>query len=139
MEDLTPPLAPLVLIVDDDPDFVYLLGAALTRRGAVIESTTSAFGLVSRVAGITAQRRPDVVVLDCGLPALSGTSALSLLAKNPKAAEVPVVLVSAAPPDDVQMRLSAHPHARFLPKDGHFNSLAETVLAQATQAMEKPR
>jgi CheY-like chemotaxis protein len=126
----------LVLIVDDDPDFVYLLGAALIRRGALVESTTSAFGLVSRVAGITAQRRPDIVVLDCGLPALSGTSALSLLAKNAKAAEIPVMLVSAAPPDDVNLRLAAHPRARFVNKNGHFNALAESVLAQAT---EKPR
>ena len=129
------PQPALVLIVDDDPDFVYLLGAALTRRGATVESTTSAFGLVSRVAGITAQRRPDVVVLDCGLPALSGTSALALLAKNAKAAEIPVLLVSAAPPDDVDLRLAAHPRARFISKNGHFNALADDVIVQAK---EKP-
>lgn len=133
---------PLVLIVDDDPDFVYLLGAALTHRGALVESTSSAFGLVSRVAGVTGARRPDVVVLDCGLPALSGTSALALLAKNAKAAEVPVLLVSAAPPEDVAARLSVHGRARFIPKDGKFSKLAETVMAGAAQhasPMEKPR
>ena len=33
-------------------------------------------------------------------------------------------------------RLAVHPRARFLHKDGHFNSLAEIVLALAA---EKPR
>ncbi len=128
--------APLVFIVDDDPDFVYLLSAALKHRGALVESAASAFGIVSRVAGVTGPRQPDVVVLDCGLPALSGTSALALLAKNAKAAEVPVVLVSASPPDDVAVRVAVHARARYIPKDGKFAKLAESVLAQAS---ERPR
>ena len=135
---MPPRKATLVLVVDDDPDFVYLLGAALTHRGAVVESASSAFGLVSRVAGVTVPHRPDVVVLDCGLPALSGTSALSLLAKNAKAAEVPVLLVSAAAPDDVAARVAAHPRARFVPKDGRFFKLAETVLAHAAERPHTP-
>ncbi len=134
---MTQALPPLVLIVDDDPDFVHLLAAALALKGAVTESTTSAFGLVNRAAGSASQRRPDVVVLDCGLPALSGTSALSLLAKNAKAAEIPVLLVSASPVVDCEASTSSHPRARFWAKDGHFNALAETVLAQARRTHDE--
>ena len=135
VNEIATPAASMILIVDDDPDFVYLLGAALMRRGALVDSTSSAFGLVRRAAGLTEDRCPDVIV-DCDLPALAGTSALMLLAKNTKAALVPVVLVSAAPPVDAETALKGHPKARFVPKDGHFNELADLVLAQVREKQQ---
>ena len=122
------------MIVDDDADFACLLGAALKGRGAEVESVTSAFGAVARAAGMGKARRPNIIVLDCDLPALAGISVLGMLPKNPKAAEVPVLLVSAALPPEAASILSAHPRARFVSKDGHFNALADQVLALNTES-----
>lgn len=121
---------PLVLIIDDDKDFVFLLSSALKRRGAVVESSGAAFGLVARAAGLGEATRPDVIVLDCDLVALSGTSALGLLAKNPKAAEVPVVVVSASLRPDIRDHVALHANANFVAKDGRFPALADAILAR---------
>jgi len=119
--------APIVLIIDDDQDFCFLLRSALTRAGAVAESAGSAFGLVARAAGLTGPR-PDVIVLDCDLPALAGTSALALLAKNSKAQAVPVVVLSAALQAAIEPHLAGHGNACFITKDGRFPALAAAIL-----------
>ena len=119
--------APIVLIIDDDQDFCFLLRSALTRAGAVAESAGSAFGLVARAAGLTGLR-PDVIVLDCDLPALAGTSVLALLAKNSKAQAVPVVVLSAAVQAAIEPHLAGHGNACFLTKDGRFPALAAAIL-----------
>jgi CheY-like chemotaxis protein len=118
-----------VLAVDDDADFALLLRRALEVRGHIVEVVNSAFGLVNRAAGSAGLIRPDVVVLDCGLPGLSGVSALELLSRDRRTSDLPVVLVSAsiAGPEQIATGLEAHGKAIFIPKDGHFRQLAERV------------
>jgi CheY-like chemotaxis protein len=125
--------APFVLVIDDDEHFVRLLGLALEQRGAVFQGSSTSFGIVNRLAhgGAPDAPRPDVVVLDCGLPALSGPSVLGLILKSERAAQVPLVMVSAATPLHLQERLAQHPRATFVLKDGRFGRLADTVLALA--------
>jgi CheY-like chemotaxis protein len=117
----------LVLLVDDDEHFLGLATRALLARGLTVEVALSAFGLVNRVARLTGQRRPDLVVLDCGLPALSGTAAIGLLAKNSRTADVPVLLVSAVDSPEHRRAAALHPLGRFRVKDGHFIALADEI------------
>lgn len=126
--------APLVFLVDDDPDFCFLLAGALERKGAVVQTSSSAFGLVNRAAGLTEHPKPNVIVLDVDLVALSGTSALKLLAANAKAVDVPVVVVSASMRDTIEAAIAQHPKARFAAKNGRFAQLADDVLAAVDPA-----
>ena len=116
-----------VLVVDDDPEFVRLLTLRLQPRGHVVDWRTSAFGIVNAVAGRGGAARPDVVVLDLMLPGLSGAAALELLARDVRARETPVVVVSAAP--ELLECLPAHGHARAktCAKDGRFARLVEAI------------
>lgn len=64
---MSDPLKPLVLIVDDEPQIRRLLTVTLEANGyRVIAAATGNEGLV-----LAAQHRPDLIVLDIGLPDLS--------------------------------------------------------------------
>jgi len=83
----TPALAPVVLVIDDEPQLRRLLRVALEAHGyRVLEAATGEAGLVE-----AATRRPDVVLLDLGLPDLDGVAVLTRLREW---SQVPVIVLS---------------------------------------------
>ncbi|MBI4916770.1 MAG: response regulator [Acidobacteria bacterium] len=79
---------PLVLVIDDEPPIRRFLHAALSTRGfRMAEAGTAADGL-DRIIAL----RPDVVLLDLGLPDRDG---LELLRELRGWSSVPVVILSA--------------------------------------------
>jgi DNA-binding response OmpR family regulator len=77
-----------VLIVEDDPTIRAALIRGLSDRGHAVESAGTALaGLEHAVT-----RRPDLVVLDLGLPDMDGTTVLRMLRG---ASRVPVVVATA--------------------------------------------
>ncbi|HEU5469443.1 MAG TPA: response regulator transcription factor [Actinophytocola sp.] len=79
---------PNVLLVEDDPVIRQALIRGLTERGhAVSSAATGMAGLEQAVAS-----RPDVVVLDLGLPDVDGGTVLRMLRG---ASRVPVVVATA--------------------------------------------
>jgi two-component system KDP operon response regulator KdpE len=80
-------LKPLVLIVDDEPQIRRLLSVSLEANGyRVLPAVTGQEGLV-----LAAQHRPDLVILDLGLPDLSGQEILRRLREWSSA---PVIILS---------------------------------------------
>jgi two-component system, OmpR family, KDP operon response regulator KdpE len=78
---------PTVLVVDDEPPIRRLLRTTLTAAGyRVAEAETAAAGLRS-----LAVEKPDLVILDLGLPDHSG---IELIAEIRKASRVPIVVLS---------------------------------------------
>ncbi len=122
-----------VLVVDDDEDFLLLSRRAIEARGHDVETTTSAFGLVNRVAGTQGGRRPDIVVLDCDLPGLTGFSAIELLAKDRRTVTVPILLVSAGYSPHHLDAARQHPRALFMQKDGHLRTFVERLEEHASE------
>jgi GAF domain-containing protein/CheY-like chemotaxis protein len=83
--------APLVLVVDDDPDVRALLRDVLQIGGLrVIEA-----GRVLEGVELARQRRPDVITMDLMLPDLDGFEAIRLLREQPETRNTPVVVLSA--------------------------------------------
>jgi len=82
---LTP--KPTVLVVDDETQIRRLLRVCLEAAGYRVEEATSGQEGITQAA----QRRPDVVVLDLGLPDLDGVSVLKRLREW---SQVPVVVLS---------------------------------------------
>src|SRR5271169_4372254 len=83
----TSPLKPLVLVVDDELQIRRLLRVSLESNGyRVSEATTGQEALVE-----AAQRKPDVVILDLGLPDLDGVTVLKRLREW---SQVPVLVLS---------------------------------------------
>ena len=121
----------LVLIVDDDSHFRLFASRALAARGYDVEELDSAFGLVNRAAGFRAGGvpvpRPDVIVLDHMMPGLPGADSLKLLGRDPRTADIPVVLVSAATPTAMVRAAGTHPRCRFVQKSGHVGPVIAAV------------
>ncbi len=84
---MTDTLKPLILIVDDEPQIRRLLTVTLEANGyKVLPAVTGQEGLV-----LAAQHRPALIILDIGLPDLSGKDVLSRLREW---SNVPVVILS---------------------------------------------
>ena len=86
-----PEEAPLVLVVDDDPDVRALLRDVLQIAGfRVIEA-----GRVLEGVELARQRQPDAITMDLMLPDLDGFEAIRLLREQPETRDTPVVVLSA--------------------------------------------
>ena len=86
-----------VLIVEDDEDIREGLAAVLNARGFrahVAANGQEAYDLIGRTG-----RRPAVILLDLMMPVMDGQGFLEHQAGNPTLDGVPVLLVTAQPPD----------------------------------------
>jgi DNA-binding response OmpR family regulator len=79
---------PAVLLVEDDSIIRSALVKALTRGGHAVSSVGTAMEGLREVA----QRRPDIVVLDLGLPDVDGAAALRMMRGD---SDVPVIVATA--------------------------------------------
>jgi CheY-like chemotaxis protein len=80
-----------VLVADGDPIFTLMLTRCFERKGWDVIIAADA----ARTLDHAGRRpRPDVIVLDLGLPGGEGTLLLQILKKAPSTASIPVVAVS---------------------------------------------
>lgn len=86
---------PHLLLVEDDASIRTALVRALTGRGHVV--STAADGLAG--LSLAVDLRPDLIVLDLGLPGLDGRSMLSML----RAVSAVPVIVATARDDDASL------------------------------------
>jgi DNA-binding response OmpR family regulator len=80
-----------ILVVNDDPDF---------RHGIYTRLKASGYDTVFAAEGLSGlaeaeKHRPDLIILDLGLPAGDGFFVLARLKMNPALAAIPVLIVSA--------------------------------------------
>ncbi len=81
-----------VLVVDDDADFVRLMGRMLAmsaQRYQVLEAYTAGEALT-----VAQRRRPDLVLLDLGLPDMHGAKIIPRLRAMAGLADVKIIVVS---------------------------------------------
>ena len=79
-----------VLVVDDDPAALHIIGSQLTRNGyRVIYAENGAKALA-----LARTDWPDAITLDIMMPQMDGWSVLVALKKEPDLADIPVVIVS---------------------------------------------
>ena len=80
-----------ILIVDDDPDNLFVLNELLCTQYRVLAAISGETGL--RVALGTP--RPDLILLDVMMPGLDGYAVLARLRANPITRDIPVVFLTA--------------------------------------------
>jgi len=84
-------MAAQILVVEDEPAIQELLKANLLRAGHDVRCVDAA----ERARDLFAQWLPDLVLLDWGLPGMSGVDFLRLLRGDAKLRDVPVILLTA--------------------------------------------
>jgi len=100
-------VAPRVLLVDDDPDFVEIATRILSKEGYDV---TSAGGGKQAIKAMKT-KRPDLVLLDVMMAdPLEGVAVSREMASTPELKEIPVVMVSS---------IDSSEHASLLPDDKH--------------------
>lgn len=83
-------MKPLVLVVEDHDDTRLMLMYLLERRGCRVALAEDGETAV-RVAE---QTRPDLILMDAGLPRMDGLAAARRIRKTPALARVPIVFLS---------------------------------------------
>jgi signal transduction histidine kinase/ActR/RegA family two-component response regulator len=98
--------APLVIVIEDEPDARELAARALTRAGFAVQ------GVGGGEAGLALARTkaPALVLLDIFLPDRSGWRVLQSLKHDPKTQDIPVVVLSVNEDRGHAMALGAAEH-----------------------------
>jgi CheY-like chemotaxis protein len=91
-----PGVSPRVLVVDDSADSVAIVQAILRNRGFEVEAACDGPSALEMLE----KRRPDVILLDVMMPAMSGMEVLDRIRANPQHAGIPVILVTAKAADE---------------------------------------
>jgi CheY-like chemotaxis protein len=87
-----------VLVVDDDPVALMLLRTTLEDAGFEVIARAQALGTASAIR----EHKPDVVLLDLNMPALSGDQLAALIQRAEHLSSVPIIFHSAADPDTLR-------------------------------------
>ncbi|MFE0131109.1 response regulator [Streptomyces sp. NPDC059037] len=120
-----------LLLVDDDP--LVRAGLSFMLGGADDIEIVGEAGDGTQVAGLVAERRPDVVLMDIRMPTMDGLAATEALRKRPDAPEVIVLTTFHA--DEQVLRALRAGAAGFVLKD---TAPAEIVAAVRAVAAGEP-
>lgn len=88
-----------ILIVDDTPPNIRILGQALQRDYDVLVATNGSAGLA-----LAASERPDLVLLDIMMPEMDGYEVCAALKANPALASIPVIFITAMAQEEDEAR-----------------------------------
>jgi CheY-like chemotaxis protein len=88
-----------ILVVDDEPAVRALVVASLESGDWAVETVADGAGVFEALS----VQRPDLILLDVGLPRLSGCEVLRRLRADETTASIPVVLMTGLePPEDAR-------------------------------------
>jgi CheY-like chemotaxis protein len=111
------------LVVEDDPDSSELVATILRRFGADVTCVAT----VHAALGALADRRPDVLVSDIGLPDADGLTLIRQIRKTQELAALPAIALSAyASRRDISQALEAGFQA-YLAKPIEPNQLGKVI------------
>lgn len=119
-----------IMIVDDDPE---LRMALKTRLRANQYETVTACDGYSAIA-LAQKERPNLIILDLGLPAGGGYSVLKRLQESDSLSNIPVIVLTARDPLGNEGRSLEAGAAAFFQKPADNNELLEVIRASLQSA-----
>ncbi|MDD5018984.1 MAG: response regulator [Candidatus Omnitrophica bacterium] len=79
-----------LLIVDDEPDVLKLLGERLSKAGYdVIKASTG-----KEAIALAQKKVPDLIVLDIAMPGMDGSEVANVLRSDPKTKDIPILFLT---------------------------------------------
>lgn len=84
-------MAKHILVVEDNPDNMYVMDRILTHRGYMVAEATSGQDALTMIA----QTSFDMILMDMQMPGLDGYSAVQSIREMPAAKDVPIIAVTA--------------------------------------------
>lgn len=114
-----------VLVVDDDPGIVEMLSDLLSRDGR-FEVATASTGYDAGL--LTAQFRPDIILLDYMLPDLNGLRVCQRIRANAEWADVRIIIISGVVRQSEIDELLKAGAQKFMRKPFDVNELIESMV-----------
>jgi cyclic di-GMP phosphodiesterase len=87
-----------ILLVDDEPALRELLRATFEGADVTVDEAESGVEAEVRIR----RRRPDVIVLDLRMPGMSGAELCKRLKADERTADIPIVLLTGADPEEAR-------------------------------------
>ncbi|HKA54603.1 MAG TPA: response regulator, partial [Candidatus Binatia bacterium] len=87
---------PLVLLCDDDPSVLAVVGTMLEQHGYDVLKAASGREAVERAVAA----RPAVILLDLLMPGMSGYEAMAILKEKPETRNIPIIILSGVQPQE---------------------------------------
>ena len=127
-----------LLIVEDDPDILNLLGAALTFKGYRVMTAQDG----REALEVIGRNQPALIIADIMMPKLDGFGLVHRIRINPETREIPVVFITAAyiAREDIEFALNIGA-TQIVQKPIDLNGFLEAVaelLAQGLPTIIKP-
>ena len=127
-----------ILVVEDNEQLLKLLRRALERAGYEVIAASSGFELMELVYS----SRPDLIVLDVGLPGVDGRDLLASLKKDAKTFSIPVIVWSGGDPDTtrrVVLELGAEDYVEKGPSSTLVPKIERVLLRISEGALARAR
>lgn len=112
--------SPHLFIVDDNPTLLMAMGRGLRKRGYTVSTYNSGEDAVVAYK----EKVPDLVILDCKMPGMSGSEAAQLMLEY---AQRPIVMLSGQDDADVVHGMIAQGVSAFLVKPMSSSQVAAVV------------
>jgi two-component system phosphate regulon response regulator PhoB len=90
-EGMSSMLKPLILIVEDEAPLVTMLRYNLEKQGFRVDEAADGQEAITKIA----EARPDLVLLDWMLPAMSGIEVCRQIRRRPGTRDLPIIMVTA--------------------------------------------
>jgi len=119
----------LILVVDDNPsirEIIELSLSASNYRVCCVENGREALAVMEREV-------PRLVILDLSMPGMSGYEVLAHIRNLDASRHVPVICLSALPPEEERERVLKEGARDYLSKPFHIPDLLECVRMHAEQ------
>ncbi len=117
-----------ILIVDDEPTIVMVIGAYLRHKGYEVVEANNGQECIAKAQS----ELPDVILLDNMMPVMDGLTALSNLKNLEVVKDIPVIMVTAFASKENMDRARQDGVVAFIAKPFDYNVLLEKI----TQALK---
>lgn len=121
---------PKILIVDDDPDLRQALRLRLRANHFETVNAVDGYSAIAQAS----KERPDLIILDLGLPAGDGFVVLDRLQRDDKLSSIPVIVLTARDPQGSERRALQAGAAAFFQKPADNAELLDVIRATLSNA-----
>src|SRR5579863_48275 len=119
-----------ILVVDDDPDLVRAMRLRLRASNFEVATATDGYSAIASAQ----KERPNLIILDLGLPVGDGFVVLDRLQNSDSLAGIPVIVLSARDPQTNEERALKAGATAFFQKPADNDELMNVIRASLGEA-----
>lgn len=121
-----------ILLVEDNPADINILREIFAESKVannlhVVNDGEQAMNFLYKRGEFTAVPRPDLVLLDIGLPKIGGFEVLAEIKGNPNLKRIPVIMLTSSKAEEDILKSYDHHANSYITKPVHLDQLIEVV------------